>query len=1429
MKFRVLSFVLAMLIVFTSVSLTAFATGEEKSIVKIDLTATQKLLENCDGVFQKENGKTYFEYDISKTKPSAKVLYSDGSTEEISAEKFKDFAKNSSFYIEQGAGEKELKPNEEYTATAVVNGVATTIVFSIEPNSIKSIEVEVKKQLKEDINGEYKDGYFHYELPEDSTYITISYKDATKEKETYLLKDIYKETGENIEVDLGQSKESPLKPGYHSGTAIFKGALCTFNFEIIENNIASIIVTATQDLIEYKDGSYKKDENGKEFFCYDLKLSRPQLTIVYKEGYEETISYEDMCNIGIADSVELYIEQSFEKQLSRGTYTAVASYEGRKCEFKFNIVDDPVRNIVVTPTRDLVEFTDGFINTDSENKEYFHYNLEATFPTVKINFKDGTSVTYDYEEVKRFFEVEFSFDAKQSSSNQLVVGKNSARARFSYYECDFQFNIVKSEKTVSGLVVSPENTFIKNSFGVSETEEYYKYYEDAVSYRVLVKYSDGEAKEFNNVKNGDLLDGSLFYVKLNQSQEKPFTVGENKAIGYFKNKSAEFKVVLEENQYKAIAISGNNELILTLTDNAGEKEDFKVLDFKAIEVTYQNIKGVLYTDKRAFLVDVICEYSSDISNIKIKLFDGRNTITSNTLSKNNWLNMLLHIEGVAYSASAFSDGWSEIYTDKEFLRFDNQIKPDEIDNMLSLIPVTEYSDNFEFKYDEIGFYVNASVEQAKELSSMYFDASKVDFTLSPNYNKDTKTIRINIIPKAEGLLTDSCLEYKDNYFVYTSQYNALYSMDSFIVQVVANNDGKIVAIAFEKGECLPVNDVTVTNAKAGVKITWSDSENAFYYDIYKSVDGKKYEKIATSYISQYIDEDVVSCGTYTYKIKAFNLNTESDFSSAKTTSYLKEPKVSVSTAKTGFTVKWNQIEGAAGYIVYRSEYADGKWLSWAIINKAKPSVTSYLDKNIEIGKVYKYTVRAYNSDAKSSYTSTSQIVYLNTPKVAVANAKGGVQVNWNAIDGASGYAVYRSRNVDGHWTSWEKLLTVGTAVKTYLDYTAVSGEIYRYTVRAVNGVSKSGYVASNTLFYLAEPTVKISNTKTGVYVKWTQAGGAIGYTVYRSQYNASTKKWSAWKNMGTAKATKLAWTDKSAQNNVAYKYTVRAVNQKVRSSYTATPTLVYVSQPTVTTSISKTGVTVKWNKINSVTGYNIYRTELIEGKWTKWRCLTTVKADVTSWVDKNLNSGATYKYTVRAKNGNYLSSYTATKELMYLGVPSVSISNASTGIKVSWSKVSGATGYTVYRSMYDTSTKKWSAWKNMGTAKAEKSSWIDKKVGSGYTYKYTVRAVNGSIKSAYVSSNSLMFLTQPKVTVSANDNGILVKWTKSDGALGYTVYRQEMIAGNWSSWENMGTAKATKSAWTDKRAAEDVIYRYTVRAVNGKTRSAYTASSKVIR
>ncbi|MBQ4102883.1 MAG: hypothetical protein IJC90_00300 [Clostridia bacterium] len=47
----------------------------------------------------------------------------------------------------------------------------------------------------------------------------------------------------------------------------------------------------------------------------------------------------------------------------------------------------------------------------------------------------------------------------------------------------------------------------------------------------------------------------------------------------------------------------------------------------------------------------------------------------------------------------------------------------------------------------------------------------------------------------------------------------------------------------------------------------------------------------------------------------------------------------------------------------------------------------------------------------------------------------------------------------------------------------------------------------------------------------------------------------------------------------------------------------------------------------------------------------------------------------------------------------------------------------------------------------------------------------------------------------------------------------------------MGTAKATKSNWTDKKAKSGVRYKYTVRSVNADTgvKSSYVASKEVKR
>ena len=474
----------------------------------------------------------------------------------------------------------------------------------------------------------------------------------------------------------------------------------------------------------------------------------------------------------------------------------------------------------------------------------------------------------------------------------------------------------------------------------------------------------------------------------------------------------------------------------------------------------------------------------------------------------------------------------------------------------------------------------------------------------------------------------------------------------------------------------------------------------------------------------------------------------------------------------------------------------------------------------EVCSVCKQTINAGSVIKKLTFT---------TPVVTAVATKTGIKVTWNKVENAQSYIVYKRvyNESTEKWSGWE--IINANATSTSLDDSNVTlGTKYRYTVRAKNGNTLSPYKSTGTVKYNVIPTVKVANATGGIKVSWSTAANATGYRVYRS--TLSNGKWSGWKNMGTAKANKTAWTDKSVKTGVTYKYTVRAVYNKVLSSYNKDGAVsLFLSTPAVKIANTATGIQVKWNSVSGATGYIVYSAQFdpVTNKWSGWANRGTVTT--TSWTDTTVKSGVTYKYTVRALNGNTLSAYKGTGGLIYLVQPTVKISNSSKGIKVSWSQCDGATGYTVYRSEFNTETKKWSGWKNRGTAAATKSYWVDKKVTSGKTYKYTVRAVNTSFKSSFVSTSGLLYLAQPTVTVKAVDNGINVAWTQHSGATGYRVYRSELVNGEWSKWKSMGTAKVNKNNWTDKSAEKGKTYKYTVRTVNGKTLSSYADGIAVSR
>jgi transcriptional regulator CtsR len=81
----------------------------------------------------------------------------------------------------------------------------------------------------------------------------------------------------------------------------------------------------------------------------------------------------------------------------------------------------------------------------------------------------------------------------------------------------------------------------------------------------------------------------------------------------------------------------------------------------------------------------------------------------------------------------------------------------------------------------------------------------------------------------------------------------------------------------------------------------------------------------------------------------------------------------------------------------------------------------------------------------------------------------------------------------------------------------------------------------------------------------------------------------------------------------------------------------------------------------------------------------------------------------------------------YLSTPKLSkVTSGKSGVSISYSKVTGATGYSIYRKTGN------GGWVKLTTVKGNnKTTYLDKTAEKGITYTYTVRAVNDKYMSSY--------------------------------------------------------------------------------------------------
>lgn len=330
------------------------------------------------------------------------------------------------------------------------------------------------------------------------------------------------------------------------------------------------------------------------------------------------------------------------------------------------------------------------------------------------------------------------------------------------------------------------------------------------------------------------------------------------------------------------------------------------------------------------------------------------------------------------------------------------------------------------------------------------------------------------------------------------------------------------------------------------------------------------------------------------------------------------------------------------------------------------------------------------------------------------------------------------------------------------------------------------------------------NVEQGLHIKWNAIDGATGYRVYRCVPKGS------WVYLGTVPYA--CYTDTKAENGKTYLYTVRACKGNVWSAYYGGTEFAFLSQVKFkSTSIENNSVKVTWNANPQADGYYLYR-QKNSGNWERYADLN--KSTNTTFVDKDVETGNTYSYRIRAFKGNVVSSYdVAGIKQLYLGTPKMkSAINDATGITITWDSLDGSTEYRIYRRG---AGEKY--WTYLETVKG--NSYTDENVKSGAYYRYTVRSASGWTFGGFDADGKVLrcIATPELLSAVSADKKVSLNWSRVEGATGYYVYHK--LAGA-RYWTRIATV-TTGTSYVDSDVKLNSTYQYTVKAFYGYTMSSY--------
>lgn len=514
--------------------------------------------------------------------------------------------------------------------------------------------------------------------------------------------------------------------------------------------------------------------------------------------------------------------------------------------------------------------------------------------------------------------------------------------------------------------------------------------------------------------------------------------------------------------------------------------------------------------------------------------------------------------------------------------------------------------------------------------------------------------------------------------------------------------------------------------------------------------------------------------------------------------------------------------------------------------------------------------------SSSSVGNNEKFILYRTPeKPTGLNVKNitntSATLEWDAVDGAAAYNVYRSETTNGGFVKINDFAMTDTE---YTDTGVVAGTTYYYKVTAINQLGQSDYSATVTADIPKEPAppappVKLSaeyGTNSEIGIKWSPVIGARGYNVYRSDSRDGE-----YVKVNTSEVTDTSFVDVGLNEASAYYYKVTAVNDEGESDQSGflfattygygidgAKSYAYIvsaaNSKLVTADNSDHMIPLKATASDASSADQlfeiIYKPDGNVGFASKslnqlvcaeswfapdYRLLprSGYSTDPGGWETFTIIPQGDGTVAIKAENGGKFVSVNPNDSILRADAESVGINEKfiivttdkpieptdlsvtdvlDTSVALSWTAPDASffTGYNIYRAEAADGE-----YIKINDGLLITDAYTDTGLTADKTYYYKVSAVNfrGETASAIISAKTLKGPVPSVPTgldMTFTEGSVSLIWNGIDDATGYNVYRS---TGRFGAYAKINSEPVTDTAFTDL-APDSSYYYYRVAAVN---------------